>query len=107
MVRHIKFVPQPLTWKARAFFGPTCVFFFSSENLELFMKRRGELNMIRCRLSMGLLNVSAVDPEAFRLLLRFQKDIFDSLCGSLDMPADVTSVQSLREAGAQVMRMTL
>lgn len=45
--------------------------FFSSENLELFMEGRSELNMIRYRSSTGLLNISAVDPEAFRLLFRF------------------------------------
>ncbi|KAL3192826.1 hypothetical protein MRX96_058684 [Rhipicephalus microplus] len=81
--------------------------FFSSENLELFMERRSELNMIRYRSSTGLLNTSAVDPEAFRLLFRFQKDDFDSLCCSLGVPEVVTSAQGVRVAGAQAMCMTL
>ncbi|KAL1473225.1 hypothetical protein MTO96_038833 [Rhipicephalus appendiculatus] len=81
--------------------------FFDSENFEIFMKRRSEVNMIRYRSNTGLLNINAVDPEAFRLLFRFQKDDFDSLCCSLDLPQVFTSAQGVRVAGAQAMRMTL
>ncbi|KAL1482530.1 hypothetical protein MTO96_033733 [Rhipicephalus appendiculatus] len=81
--------------------------FFDSENFEIFMKRRSELNVIRNRSNTGLLSINTVNPEALRLLFRFQKDDFDSLCCSLDLPQVFTSAQGARVAGAQAMCMTL
>ncbi|KAL3248703.1 hypothetical protein MRX96_017788 [Rhipicephalus microplus] len=66
-----------------------------------------ELNRIRYRSSTGLLNVSAVDHEAFGLLFRFQKDDFDSFWCLLGVPHVVTCALGIRVAGAQAMCMAL
>ncbi|KAL1476759.1 hypothetical protein MTO96_036257 [Rhipicephalus appendiculatus] len=81
--------------------------FFDSGNLEMLMERRSEVNVIRYRSNTGLLSVNAVDPEDFRLLFRFQKHDFDSLCCSLDLPQVFTSAQGVRVPGAQAMCVTL
>ncbi|KAH6945114.1 hypothetical protein HPB50_007259 [Hyalomma asiaticum] len=81
--------------------------FPDSNDFDFLMQRRSELDILKYRSRSGLLNINAVDPDAFKLLFRFHKEDLDTLYRSLGMPEYVTSAQGVRVAGRQAMCLTL